>query len=47
MNLHSHGLFYLWTASGSIDYPQMACFALLARGKPAHARCDAHFDWGS
>ena len=44
MNLHSHGLFSLWTASGSIDHPRMACFTLLAREKNAHARCDAHFD---
>ena len=47
MNLHSNGLFGLWTASGSIDHPWMACFAFLARDKTAHSRCDAHFVRGS
>ena len=47
LNLHSSGLFSLWTASGSIDHPRMACFAFLARGKNARSRCDDHFGRGS
>ena len=47
MSLHSSGLFSLWTASGSIDHPRMACFAFLARGKNAPSRCDDHFVRGS
>ena len=43
MSLHSTGLFRLWTASGSIDHPRMACFAFLARAKNARSRCDDHF----
>jgi hypothetical protein len=43
MSLHSSGLFRLWTASGSIDYPRMACFAFLARDENARSRCDDHF----
>jgi hypothetical protein len=36
---HSNGLFRFWTASGCIDHPQMACFALLARDESARFRC--------
>jgi hypothetical protein len=43
MNLHSSGLFWIWTASDCIDHPQMACFAFLARSQNAHSRCHAHF----
>jgi hypothetical protein len=42
MSLHWSGLFYLWTASGSIDPPRMARFAFLARDKTARSRCDDH-----
>ena len=47
MNLHSNGSFCFWTASGSIDHPQMACFAFLARNRIARSRCDDHFVRGS
>ncbi len=57
MSLHSSGLFSLWTASGSINHPRLACFhlrqgycgqvAFLARGKNARSRCDDHFVRGS
>ena len=47
MSLHSSGLFSLWTASGSIDHPRMACLAFLARGKKARSRCDDHSVRGS
>jgi len=43
MDLHSNGLFCLWTASGSIDHPRMVCFAFLAIDKNAHSRRDDHF----
>ena len=43
MTLHSNGLFRLWTASGCIDHPQMACFAFLARHESARFRCNDSF----
>ena len=39
MTLHSNGLFRVWTASGCIDHPQMACFAFLARDENARFQC--------
>ena len=43
MTLHSNGLFPVWTASGCIDHPQMACFAFLASQKIARFRCNDSF----
>jgi len=36
-------LFLPLAASGSIDYPQIACFAFLDIGKNARFRCDNSF----
>ena len=47
MNLHSNCLFGLWTVSGCISYPRIACFAFLARVQNANSRCDDHFVRGS
>ena len=43
MTLHSSGLFPVWTASGCIDSPRVACFAFLARRKNVRFRCDDSF----
>ena len=43
MSLHSNRLFCLWTVSGCIGHPRMACFAFLARVKTADSRCYDHF----
>jgi len=47
MNLHSNGLFCIWSASGCITHPRMGYFAFLAKSKNAHSRCNAHFVRGS
>jgi hypothetical protein len=47
MSLHSNRSFRLWTASGCIGHPQMACFAFLARAKTADSWSYDHFVSGS
>jgi len=43
MTLHSNSLFRLWTASGCIDHPQMACFAFGADTKVLAFGATIHF----
>ena len=43
MNLHSNGLFRIWTASGCIDHHRMACFAFGADTKMLVFGATIHF----